>query len=133
MMVESRIASVAGVQPAASDDDKAKAEAEAVAAVQSHPNKGQFVQYLGPTNAVAAAEELKTRQPKLGEGTLAEITAAQWGQVGVAAKRGHQWDLSNEWRVPATDFSQEQLDYLAAHSKRFVLVDGEGQKVKAEQ
>jgi uncharacterized membrane protein len=68
MMVESRIASVAGVQPAASDDDKAKAEAEAVAAVQSHPNKGQFVQYLGPTNAVAAAEELKTRQPKLGEG-----------------------------------------------------------------
>lgn len=131
-MVESTvgaIASPAQAQPAVSDVDKAKAEAAAAAAVEAHPNKGQFVLYLGPTNVASAAEELKNRQPQLGEGTVAEISIVQWSQAGVASKRAHRWDLSNEWRIPATQFTAEQLDYLQANSKRFELVDAEGQKV----
>lgn len=128
--VGSKIQPVGLAQPAVSDDDKAKAEAAAAAEVEAHPSNGKFVVYTGPRNAVAAAEELKTRQPMLGEGTLAEITAAQWSQVGVSAKRGHRWDLSNGWRIPATDFTQEQIDYLLTYSsRRFELVDSKGQKV----
>lgn len=131
-MVESAggaIASTTQAQPAVSDVEKAKAAAVAAAEVEAHPNKGQFVLYLGPTNVAAAAEELKQRQPQLGEGTVAEISIVQWSQAGVGSKRAHRWDLSNEWRIPATQFTAEQLDYLQANSTRFALVDAEGQKV----
>lgn len=128
-MTESRIASAFQAQPATSDDDKAKAEAAAAAEVEAHPNRGQFVLYTGPRNAAAASEELKSRSPKLGEGTFAEITAAQWNEAGVASTRSHMWSLSNNWMIPATQFSQDQIDYLLTYSKRFELVDVKGQEV----
>lgn len=132
-MVESaggaNIASTAQAQPAVSDVDKAKAEAEQAAEVAAHPSKGKFVLYLGPSNITAAAEELTTRTPKLGEGTFAEITAAQWTEAGVPSTRTHKWSLANSWTIAATQFSQEQIDYLLENSKRFELVDSEGRKV----
>lgn len=117
------IAPAEDAQTAASDDDKAKAAASAAAAEEAHPSKGKVVLYTGPRNVVANAEELKKRQPKLGEGSIAEITAAQWAQAGLQASHSHRWSLANNWRIPATQFTQEQLDYLAANSKRFELVD----------
>lgn len=132
-MVESqpgpKIQPVGQAQPAASDDDKANAEAAAAAELEAHPSKGKFVLYLGPRNVTAAVDELKKRQPKLGEGTFAEITAAQWNQAGVPSTRTHKWSLANSWTIPATQFSQEQIDYLLENSKRFELVDSKGQKV----
>jgi hypothetical protein len=124
-----KIAPAEQAQPAASDEDKARAEAAAAAAVESHPNKGQFVLYTGPRNAAANADELQKRAPKLGEGTTAEISIAQWAQAGVTSTRSHRWSLSNSWRIPATQFTPEQLDYLQTNSKRFELVNEKGEKV----
>jgi hypothetical protein len=128
-MAEAKIQSPAQAQPATPDDEKAKAEAAAAAAVETHPNKDQFVLYTGPRNAAAAADDLKRRLPRLGEGTVAEISVAQWGQAGVASKRAHRWSLANNWLIPATQFTPEQIDYLLTNSTRFELVDGKGEKV----
>lgn len=131
-MVESTVGAIqspAQAQPALSDADKAKAEAAAAAEVAAHPSSGKFVLYTGPRTAAANAEELKTRRPQLGEGTVAEITAEQWSQAGVPGPRSHRWSLSNNWRLPATQFTQDQIDYLMENSKRFELVDAKGQKV----
>jgi hypothetical protein len=132
-MVESTgaIQSPAQAKPAVSDTDKAKQEAAAAAEVAAHPSSGKFVQYLGPRNVAAAveADEFKTRAPKLGEGTVAEITTSQWTQAGIPGPRTHKWSLANNWRVPATQFTQDQIDYLLENSKRFELVDAKGQKV----
>jgi hypothetical protein len=123
----------AAAQPAASDDDKAKAEAAATAELQAHPHKGQFVSYTGPKQIAANADELRKRPPRLGEGTTAEITQVQWGQHGIDAKRTHTWNLANNWRLPATQFTTEQIDYLLTNSKRFELVNSDGEKVATEQ
>lgn len=128
-MAEPKIQPPVATQPATSDDDKAKAEAAATAAEAAHPSKGKFVLYTGPRNAAAAADELKKRPPRLGEGTVAEITATQWKQAGVPSERSHRWSLANNWRIPATQFTQEQIDHLLTSSRRFELVDSKGQKV----
>lgn len=130
-MAEAKIQSTSQATSAKSDDDKTKEEAAANAAVAAHPNKGQFVQYLGPRNAALAAanDEFKTRRPQLGEGTFAEITATQWKEVGIETTRTHRWSLANDWKIPATQFTSEQVDYLLTASKRFELVNADGQKV----
>ncbi len=117
-------------QAVASDDEKAQAEAEAAAADAANPNKGNSVLYLGPRNIVAAGDELKSRALQLGEGTRAEITPTDWKLAGIAASRNFVWDISNNWQIPATHFSAEQLDYLLTASNRFELVNGEGVKVE---
>lgn len=130
-MAETKIQSTTQATSAKSDDDKTKEEAAANAEVAAHPNKGQFVQYLGPRNAALAAakDEFKTRRPQLGEGTFAEITATQWKEVGIETTRTHRWSLANDWKIPATQFTSEQVDYLLTASKRFELVNADGQKV----
>jgi hypothetical protein len=128
---ESPIQPADSAAPAASDDAKAKAQAAEEAALAKHPNKGQFVQYLGPRNAAAAAakDEFKKRAPQLGEGTFAEITPTHWGQAGIASSRTHRWSLANNYRIPATQFTPEQIDHLLTVSRRFELVDETGAKV----
>lgn len=131
---ESPIESSADATPLASDTDKAEAAATVEAAFAAHPHKGQFLQYLGPRNAAAAAaaDEYKKRAPRLGEGTTAEITPVHWKQHGIESKRTHTWNLANNWRIPATQLTVEQIEYLLTNSKRFELVDRDGQKVDAE-
>lgn len=128
---ESTIQSTDKATQAASDADKARTQAAAEAELKAHPNRGQFVQYLGPRNAALAAanDEFKTRPPQLGEGTVAEITPTQWRQAGLESKVVHRWSLANDWRVPATQFSAEQVDHLLTNSRRFELVDESGAKV----
>jgi hypothetical protein len=129
--VKADVQAAAQATPAKSDDDKASAEAEAAAEVEAHPRKGLYVLYLGPRNAAiaAAADEYKKRSPRLGEGTKAEITSAQWGEVGLPTKRSHTWDLFNNWQIPATQFTNDQIDYLLTNSQRFELVNAAGEKV----
>lgn len=124
---EAKIQPAAAAKQAATDDQKAAAQAEAEAAAEAHPYKGLFVQYLGPSRIAANAEELKTRKPKLGEGTKAEISVSDWKQVGVTATHGHVWSLANNWRIPASRFTEEQIDYLQTYSKRFQLVNRDGE------
>ncbi|ORA25165.1 hypothetical protein [Mycobacterium aquaticum] len=124
----SGIAPVEDAQPAVTDEDKAKAEAEA-AAPQSDSG-GKFVFYTGARTAAANAEELKNRPSRLGEGTYAEITVQQWAEVGIEAKTSLVWKLQNNYRVPASALSDAQLDYLLTNSNRFELVDGNGNKVE---
>ncbi|TDO18133.1 hypothetical protein EV580_1315 [Mycobacterium sp. BK086] len=126
---ESKVQSAAAAKRASTDDEKAEVAAAEEAAVQAHPHKGQFVLYTGPRKLAAAAEALKTRKPVLGEGTEARISVADWKKVGVAATRDHEWSLANNYRLAATLFTEEQLDYLRTYSKRFELVDADGNKV----
>lgn len=123
----SDIAPVEDAQPAASDEDKAKAEAEAAA--PKSDSGGKFVLYTGPRTAAANADELKNRATRLGEGTYAEITVQQWAEVGIHAKQSLVWKLQNNFRVPASSLTDAQLDYLLTNSKRFELVDANGNKV----
>lgn len=124
-------------QAAASDEDKAAA-AEAQSAADAESAKGPFVVYTGPQAAVAAFQENERRREKglpplpsrPGEGTYAEITVKQWEQVGIKSERSHVWKLQNNYRIAASQFSAEQIDYLLNNSKRFQLVDGEGNPVK---
>lgn len=132
------IQSASQAQAAASDDEKAKAEEAAATELDAHPGKGLFVLYLGPSNIAAAVEndEFKDREPLSGEGTIAEVTSAQWAEVGLRTERTnpHVWDLSNDWRIPATDFSPEQVAYLLVsrtpgRPARFALVGADGKPV----
>ncbi|MFV8173797.1 hypothetical protein [Mycolicibacterium peregrinum] len=120
------IAPVEDAQPAVSDETKAKADA---AAPKSADSGGKFVLYTGPRTAAANAEELKNRATRLGEGTYAEITVQQWAEVGIHAERALVWKLQNNFRVPASSLTDAQLDYLLTNSKRFELVDADGNKV----
>ncbi len=125
-----------GAQSAVSDEDKAKAEAESAAearaAKAAESAEDRFILYTGPRNIVANTEELKKRSPRLGEGTAADISPQQWAQCGIKAKSPETlvWNVFNNYRVPASKFSREQLEYLLANSKRFELVDKAGKKVK---
>lgn len=121
------IAPVEDAQPAVSDEGKAKAAAEAVA--PQSDSAGKFVLYTGPRTAAANAEELKKRRSRLGEGSYAEISVQQWAEVGIAAERSLVWKLQNNFRVPASALTDAQLDYLLTNSKRFELVDADGNKV----
>ncbi|OBJ08281.1 hypothetical protein [Mycobacterium sp. 1465703.0] len=115
----------ASAAPAVSDDDKAKARAAAAEAAKGKPGD-KFVLYLGPSNITRNKEDLKKRSTRLGEGTYAEITPQQWAAVGISAKAAVKWTVANNWRVPVSAFTDEQLDYLLTNSKRFELIDGEG-------
>lgn len=126
-----------GAQPAQSDQEKADAQAqaavEAAAAKQPEASDERFVRYLGPQNIVKNAEALQTRAPRLGEGTYADMSPQDWSSVGISAKSPETlvWNVFNNYRVPASKFSQDQIDYLLSNSKRFELVDREGNKVKS--
>ncbi|OBK04706.1 hypothetical protein A5746_10845 [Mycolicibacterium conceptionense] len=121
------IAPVEDAQPAVSDENRARAEA--AAAAPKSDSGGKFVLYTGPRTAAANAEELKNRPTRLGEGTYAEITVQQWAEVGIHADRTLVWKLQNNFRVPASSLTDAQLDYLLTNSKRFELVDADGNKV----
>lgn len=120
--------------PAVSDDEKAKADA--AAAEQSAKDKsGNFVLYLGPSNAVRAHslpdKERAAAFQSPGVGSYAEITATQWREVGIAADQTLTWSLQNNYRIPVSQFSKAQLDYLLdKDGHRFALVDAEGKQVQ---
>lgn len=121
------IAPVEDARPAVTDEDKAKAEA--AAAAPKSDSGGKFVLYTGARTAAANADELKKRDSRLGEGTYAEITVQQWAEVGIHADCALVWKLQNNYRVPASSLTDAQLDYLLTNSKRFELVDANGNKV----
>lgn len=115
--------------PAVSDADKAKAHAEAAHAAKAKPGD-KFLLYLGPSNITKNKEDLKRRSTRLGEGTYAEITPQQWSSVGIPASATVKWHIGNNWRVPVSALSDAQVDYLLANSKRFALVDHNGDPAK---
>lgn len=42
-----------------------------------------------------------------------EITATEWADIGFTGAATSLWDSTNGWSIPATDFTQGQLDLLA--------------------
>lgn len=121
-----------------SDEDKAKAAATAAEQPKADPDE-KFVLYTTPRNA--AASVVSRPSGEQGDGSLASavgvasavarITPADWNQVGISATDTLQWDFTNNWRIPASKLSHAQLDYLLRNSsKRFELVDGNGNQVK---
>lgn len=130
--------------PAVSEEAKAKAEAQAAEKASAAAESGErFVQYLTP---LRAANNTVTRPSGAGAGdgspasrvgvASAEsvITAAQWKQVGVEATGDVVWNFDNNWRVPASELSKAQIDYLLTtdrryNGKRFELVDAAGKAV----
>ncbi|ACC42302.1 hypothetical protein MMAR_3890 [Mycobacterium marinum M] len=123
-----------GAQSAVSDEDKAKAEA-VVSASAKDKSSERYVFYTGAREAVRASKikdpvkrEARIKSP--GVGSFCEVTATQWSQAGIKATHGHVWKLQNEFRIPASQFTQEQIDHLlSTQGKRFELVDGNGKKV----
>lgn len=116
-------------QPAVSDDDKAKAAATQPP-TPTPTASDKFVRFNGPRNIVANADALKTRSPRLGEATQATISPADWAKAGLSGDKTLVWNLFNNYRIPASEFTPQQLDYLLTHSKRFDLVDSAGNKIK---
>lgn len=105
----SPIAPTVSAQPAKTDEEKA-----VVAQVVAKDSSGPFVKYTGP---------------ETGRGTLATISVKEWNRSGFAATHGHEWKLQNNWRLPVSAFTDQQLSHLLDVDQRFVLVDGSGEKV----
>lgn len=134
------IESPAQAQAAASDADKAKARAEAAA--PADPAE-RFVLFTSPSRAMSkavsrpsgAGQSDGSYAAKAGvDMARAEITPQQWAQVGIKATRKLEWSAANNWRIPASQLTAEQLHYLfnddrVHNGTRFVLVDGTGKKV----
>ncbi|OBK14090.1 hypothetical protein [Mycobacterium asiaticum] len=131
-------------QPAVSEEDKAKAEAQAAAA-DAPKSDERFVQYLTP---LRAANKAVTRPSGAGTGdgspasrvgvASAEciITEQHWAQVGIAGK-SLVFSFDNNWRVPVSQVTDAQLKYLLNDDRRyngvrFEVVDADGNKVAAK-
>jgi hypothetical protein len=138
------IASPDQATQAPSDADKANAAAEAAAAAAAPPNPAaRFVQYTVPRKAAArvvtrpSTEHPYAERPteggyasKIGVASArAEILPQHWAQLGIPATQKLVWEKGNNWRVPASRLSGEQLDYLLHNDNRFELVDGAGRRV----
>lgn len=67
----------------------------------------------------------------VGGAHIAEITAAQWRQVGVDGQEKVVWDKTKFRgdRVAITDLQPGALEYLDQFDDRFRLVDANGRKV----
>lgn len=107
------IESPEAAQPALSDDDKAKAEA--AAATERKSGSGRFVRYLGP---------------RTNTGTKRRITPAHWNSVGIPATHAHEWSLANDFKLPESAFTQQQLDQLFNVDDQFEMVDAHGNRIK---
>lgn len=95
--------------------------------VLSDEEKAQAVPHVTPKSL---GPFVKYTGPQTGSGTFAQVDPEHWAQQGIAATRSFEWKLQNKWRIPASQFSAEQLDYLLNNTKgRFVLVDAKGVKV----
>lgn len=105
----SPIEPVAETKVAVPDEVKAKVAEERTSA------DVHFVRYLGA---------------RLNRATEAHIRRSDWNSVGVRATADHVWSLANDFKLPVTQFTKEQLDHLfAVDSQRFELVDGKGKPV----
>ncbi|WP_157185990.1 hypothetical protein [Mycobacterium canetti] len=134
MVQNDPIDSAANAKPSVSDEEKAKLT-KAPAAVVKDKASQRFVMYMGAKNASLMADlDQQARAAMInraGVGTYAEVTQAQWAQAGITATHGHVWNLGNQWRIPAGEFTERQIDHLlTTQSKRFRLVDGNGKTVR---
>lgn len=66
--------------------------------VESKGSQGPFVKYVGTANKRT-------------------ITPTDWRSLGIEAKAGHVWNDTNDYLVPSSEFSDEQLDYLLVDDK----------------
>lgn len=100
----------ADVKPAVSDETKAKTAPPE----PSKPRSRRFVRYTG------AREE---------HASMRRIKAAAWRELGIKAERTHVWELGNDWRIPVSEFTDPQLDYLLDVDGRFEIINNDGQIV----
>jgi hypothetical protein len=144
--------------PALTEEEQAKAaEDEAAASAEAKPGE-RFVEYVVPRRATASyVDEHGKRRPivtrpsephayasqsaepsyaaRVGVASArAKISVQDWANVGIAANDTLVWDFGNNWRVPASRLSTEQIDYLLGEDRRyngvrFELVDGNGREV----
>lgn len=49
----------------------------------------------------------------IGGSDVREITADEWTAIGFVGGTDSRWDVNNGWSIPATDFTDTQLDLLA--------------------
>lgn len=111
-----------GAQSAPTDEERAVAQA-AAAEQASKDRSGNFLAYTG-----------HTRSAKDG-GTIANISVSQWGELGCPGKVSHEWNLGNDFRLPVSQFTDAQIDYLLNRDpvytkrQRFELVDADGNTV----
>jgi hypothetical protein len=156
--IESLIEPPSDATPVLPDEEKAKAaEQQAAEAAEAKPSE-RFVEYVVPRRATASyVDEHGKRRPIVtrpsdphahasvaNDGSYAssvgvasaraKISVQDWANVGIAANDTLVWDFGNNWRVPASRLSAEQIDYLLGEDRRyngvrFELVDGNGREV----
>lgn len=144
--------------------DAVRVKAAEVEAAEVHKRKPveRFVEYVVPRRATASyVDEHGKRRPIVtrpsqahrhatvaNDGSpsshigvanaRARITPGDWAANGIqGATQTLVWDFNNNWRVPASKLSSEQIDFLLNEdarinklpAPRFELVDGHGNKV----
>lgn len=125
-------------QPALSEERKAeieKAKEAEAAAEKAKLARSKFVQYLGPSGIDAAVSRPSGHSGGLHGSHGASISAAEWRGAGIESGRDHEWHVDNNWRVPADQFTTEQLDHLLtagrdAKQVRFAYVDADGKPAR---
>lgn len=105
------IRGVDDASPALTDSEKTD---KAKQASPPAPRASRFVRYTG------AREEWAS---------MRRITSQAWATLGIKGVQTNVWSLSNDWRIPASQFSEAQLDYLLDVDGRFELADAAGKIV----
>lgn len=144
--------------------DTERVKAAEVEAAEAHKRKPaeRFVEYVVPRRATASyVDEHGKRRPLVtrpseahrhssvaNDGSYsshvgvanarARITPGDWAANGITdATQTLVWDFNNNWRVPASKLTDEQITFLTEDdarinklpAPRFELVDGHGNKV----
>lgn len=97
------------VQPKAasikSRDVKVEESSEPVKLQEPHPDsRGPWVRYDGVA-------------------TLRIMDSNAWKQAGIKSEKYVEWNYLNEKKVPVSEFTEQELDYLLRRDGRFSKVD----------
>lgn len=131
LMAADQIEAPTSAKPAVSDDDKAKAAPRDSG--QRRSSTGPFVRYTAVKWAALTPADVGNDPAAVARiaraGTYREITPAQWRQIGIETDTTNVWCLQNNYKLPASTFTKQQLDYLLGVDGDFDLVDGHNNPV----
>ena len=65
----------------------------------------------------------KTFVKYVGGATNRVITKADFASIGITADKDREWSFLNEFKLPESHFSDDELDYLLEKDGRFQLVE----------
>lgn len=90
--------------------EEAKTESEAPKQSEAVAKSEISKAFDGSKNVPGEAEEGKVKY--VGPASTRRVTASDWEAVGIVGAKDATWNFANEFVVPTSKFSEEQLEVL---------------------